>query len=110
MAISQSRNIAKRDFQGAMGVSFTMRKRRGTGKDSANRGQRSRAASSSFLYFERDSHGPDIHNRMGTRRVHGAAHMLQGRTIKPMLCLTAHFGRCFVCGAAQREYEADGMV
>jgi hypothetical protein len=79
-----------------MGVSFKMRKRRETGKNSANGGQRRRAArlhqslpcfalrgysreplrpprpipkadrwaaTSSFLYFERDPHGPDNHPR-----------------------------------------------
>jgi hypothetical protein len=79
---------------GATGISFKMRKRRETEKNSANGGQRRRAARlhqslsyfamhgysrealrpphpspkadhraaiSSFLYFERDPHGPDVH-------------------------------------------------
>jgi hypothetical protein len=37
----QDRNIASASFQGVMGVSFKMRKRRETGKKPASRGQRS---------------------------------------------------------------------
>jgi hypothetical protein len=101
-----------------MGVSLKMRKRRETGKDSASRGQRRRAArprqtfpcfalhgysreplrpphpspkadhlaaTSSFLYFERDPHGPDIHSRVGTGTTHGARHTVQGKAINVML-------------------------
>jgi hypothetical protein len=103
--LSQDRNTASDAFRGATGVSFRMRKRRETGKDSARKGQRGRAArlhqsfpcfpshgcsreplrpphlspkadhgaaASSFLYFERDPHGPGGHSQVGTGTAHGA--------------------------------------
>jgi hypothetical protein len=116
---------------GAMGVSFKMRKRSDTGKDSARRGQRRRAArlhlsfpcftlhgysqealrpphpspkadhraaTSSFLYFERDPHGP-----AGTGMAQGAGRSLlrrsnfgyegrtvQGKTINAIRGSTVH--------------------
>jgi hypothetical protein len=119
--VSQSRNIAAGTFRGDMGVSFKMRKRRETGKDSASRGQRRRAArlhqsfpsfalhgcsreplrpphpspkadhravTSSFLYFERDPHVPDVHSRVGTgerARRRDSLPGLPGKTMRRMV-------------------------
>jgi hypothetical protein len=148
--VSQSRNIVSAAFPGATGVSFKMRKRRETGKDSASGGQRRRAArldqsfpcfalhgysrealrppvpppvgphpsskaehraaTSSFLYFERDPRGPDIHSWVGIGTAHGAWYKEKQSMRYDFQPCTVYLGPCTACGAAPGDYEANGAV